>query len=62
MRNVIIPIALVCLVAAGATGCNTVEGVGKDLEAAGNKIEGAATKKQEKKDAGTAPDRSSEKY
>lgn len=62
MRNVIIPFALLCLLAVGATGCNTVEGVGKDLKAAGSKIEGAATKKEEKKDAGAAPERSSEKY
>ena len=62
MRNVILPITLVLLTAVAATGCNTVEGVGKDLKAAGSKIEGAASKKEEKKDAGAAPERSSEKY
>lgn len=62
MRNVILPVVLVLMTAVAATGCNTVEGVGKDLKAAGKKIEGAAAKKDEKKDAGAAPERSSEKY
>ncbi len=62
MRNVILPIVLVLMTAVAATGCNTVQGVGKDLSAAGKKIEGAASKKDEKKDAGAAPERSSEKY
>jgi predicted small secreted protein len=62
MRNMILPIAVVLVTAVAAAGCNTVEGVGKDLKAAGQKIEGAASKKDEKKDAGAAPERSSEKY
>lgn len=62
MRNVMLPIALVLMTAVAITGCNTVEGVGKDLKAAGQRIEGAASKKDEKKDAGAAPERSSEKY
>jgi predicted small secreted protein len=62
MRNLMLPFAIALVTAAAITGCNTVEGVGKDLKAAGQKIEGAASKKDDKKDAGAAPERSSEKY
>jgi len=62
MRNVMLPFAIALVIAAAITGCNTVEGVGKDLKAAGQKIEGAASKKDDEKDAGAATERSSEKY
>ena len=32
------------LLAAGLGGCNTIEGMGKDIEAAGDSIENAASK------------------
>ncbi len=62
MRKVMLPFAIALVTAVAITGCNTVEGVGKDLKAAGQKIEGAAAKKDDKKDAGAAPERGSEKY
>jgi len=34
--------ALVFMLAAAATACNTVEGVGKDVKAAGNAVEDTA--------------------
>jgi entericidin B len=35
---------LALVVLAGLAACNTIEGVGEDLEAAGDKIEKSATK------------------
>ena len=37
--------ALVVFVALGLMGCNTVKGVGQDLQKAGESIEGAVKKK-----------------
>ena len=43
MKNKFLPLLLICaLSAVFATGCNTTEGVGKDIEKAGNKIQDAA--------------------
>jgi predicted small secreted protein len=43
MRNAVL-VVLVGLVAVAATGCNTIEGAGKDIKAAGGAVEKAATK------------------
>ncbi len=37
-------IAVLCAAAFGLTGCNTVKGMGQDIQKAGEKIEGAAKK------------------
>ncbi len=37
--------ALIALFAVVITGCNTIQGVGKDVQKAGEKIEDAAKKK-----------------
>ena len=37
-------ITLLCVATLALTGCNTVKGVGQDLQKAGEKIEGAAKK------------------
>lgn len=37
-------IALTCVCVFALTGCNTVKGMGQDLQKAGEKIEGAAKK------------------
>jgi len=37
--------ALIALFAVVVTGCNTIQGVGKDVQKAGEKIEDAAKKK-----------------
>jgi predicted small secreted protein len=43
MKNKFLPLLLIsALWAVVATGCNTTEGVGKDIEKAGNKIQDAA--------------------
>ncbi|SDG34246.1 Predicted small secreted protein [Limimonas halophila] len=41
-RHVIALLAAIGL-AAGAAGCNTVEGLGRDISSAGNAVTGAAT-------------------
>ena len=43
-RSPIAPLILVALLAAGLAACNTVEGAGKDLQKAGQKIEDTARK------------------
>jgi predicted small secreted protein len=42
MKKKLLSLALVCLFSAG---CNTVEGMGKDISKAGEKIEESAKKK-----------------
>jgi predicted small secreted protein len=42
MKTTITGLALICLLA--VAGCNTVKGVGQDLQKAGATIEGAAKK------------------
>ncbi len=37
-------LALLCVSAFALSGCNTVKGVGQDLQKAGEKLEGAAKK------------------
>jgi len=63
MRNVSMILVVAAMTSALVTGCNTMEGVGKDMKAAGEKIEGAAKKSDARKDDGEVPaERSSEKY
>jgi predicted small secreted protein len=50
MANRIIGIMLIALFGAALTGCNTIAGVGKDVEKVGGKIQDAATKKTKDKD------------
>ena len=38
-------LALIIVLAFGLTGCNTIQGIGKDVSKAGDKIEEAAKKK-----------------
>jgi len=40
--------ALLALAAFGLTACNTIEGMGKDIKAGGQKIESAAEKSKPK--------------
>jgi predicted small secreted protein len=42
MKMKLLSLALLCLF---ATGCNTIEGMGKDISKAGDTIENAAKKK-----------------
>jgi predicted small secreted protein len=42
-RNAVV-VVLIGLVAVFATGCNTIEGAGKDVKAAGGAVEKAASK------------------
>jgi predicted small secreted protein len=43
MKNKLLPLLFVSVLwAAFGTGCNTANGVGKDIEKAGNKIQDAA--------------------
>jgi predicted small secreted protein len=44
MKRTILSLLLVLFAAATLGGCNTVAGAGKDVQKAGEKIEGAATK------------------
>jgi len=44
IKTSLIKLFTVCLIAAFAQGCNTVQGLGKDLSAAGDKIEESAKK------------------
>ncbi len=39
---------LMVLTAAGVTGCNTIRGVGEDVQAAGGAVSGTAEKTQDK--------------
>ncbi|MDH4050837.1 MAG: entericidin A/B family lipoprotein [Rubrivivax sp.] len=43
MRRIFIAAAVLCY-ALGLAGCNTIEGMGKDISKAGDTIEGAAKK------------------
>jgi len=45
--------ALIALFAGTLAGCNTVAGVGKDVEKVGSKIQDAATKKTKDKEEKT---------
>ena len=48
-KNVHWALVLVALgAAAGVTGCNTIRGVGQDVEAAGGAVAGTAEETQEK--------------
>ncbi|HEY1329025.1 MAG TPA: entericidin A/B family lipoprotein [Casimicrobiaceae bacterium] len=44
----LVAFALLCAVALASAGCNTVEGVGKDIKATGNTIEKAADNAKKK--------------
>ena len=44
MRNRFLLLATLLLLGAGLGGCNTIEGAGKDVKAAGGAIEKAAEK------------------
>ncbi|MEY2864356.1 MAG: hypothetical protein RLY58_2063 [Pseudomonadota bacterium] len=41
-------IAVVALAAVVLTGCNTIKGIGKDVERGGEKVQGAAAETQHK--------------
>ncbi len=42
MKKIILTLAALCSVAVFTTGCNTIEGAGKDIERTGEKIENSA--------------------
>ena len=42
MKKIILTLAALCSVAVLTTGCNTMQGAGKDIERAGEKIENSA--------------------
>lgn len=42
MKKFILTLAALCSVAMFTTGCNTIEGAGRDIERAGDKIEKSA--------------------
>lgn len=42
MKKLLLTLAALCSVAAITTACNTIEGAGKDVERAGEKIEKSA--------------------
>lgn len=44
MKKFILTLAALCSVAVFTTGCNTIEGAGRDIERAGEKIENSAQK------------------
>jgi predicted small secreted protein len=44
MTRMMIRLAVAIAVAAGLAACNTIKGAGKDIEKAGQAIEGAASK------------------
>ncbi|MEQ1516948.1 MAG: entericidin A/B family lipoprotein [Usitatibacteraceae bacterium] len=44
MKKIILTLAALSTVAMFTAGCNTVQGAGKDIERAGEKIENAAQK------------------
>ena len=41
-------LVLIALAAAGLTGCNTIRGLGEDVEAAGGAVAGTAEKTEKK--------------
>ncbi len=44
MKKFIFTLAALCSVVVFTTGCNTIEGAGRDIERAGEKIENSAQK------------------
>lgn len=46
MRKLLIALIALPLFSASLAGCNTMSGFGKDVEAAGNKIENSADKRK----------------
>jgi predicted small secreted protein len=47
-KNTVWALALMVLTAAGVTGCNTIRGMGEDVEAAGGAVSGTAEETQQK--------------
>jgi len=43
-KRLVVLVALVVMAAVVTAGCNTIEGAGKDIKAAGGAVEKAATK------------------
>jgi predicted small secreted protein len=44
IRNKLVVLVMALALAAGVTGCNTVKGAGKDVQAAGKAVEKASDK------------------
>jgi predicted small secreted protein len=56
MKPIAVLLLLLTCASAGLTGCNTVRGIGKDTERAGEKIQKEADRNQSSRDD-SAPDR-----